>query len=416
MRLPRLSRGVTPIVLACLGIALVVGAAGVIGGSLAAAGGDRAYAGQAEATAPCAPPAPPPKPVTPTTVETIGQAYRCILDHYVAGARLDDRTLLIGAFAGLTQELGRRGLDRTDATVPALTGNRDADWNAFAAVYQRVVDLLPNDAAVRQAVAAAAMAGLVQNLHDNHVGWVYPYFPPEHQPGEAYGLGFATSPSVGLATSAPKEALPPLYISTVLGGPAEQQGLRAGDVIVEVNDAPPFSDGQPSPGVLGLLAQQPPRSDQVKLTLQRPSTGRIWTVTMKPALFKPNPAALQVVTSTLLKEDIASVRLTGFPPGVADQVLQAIAKLGTDRKLKGVILDMRANGGGSPTEVARLLGAFVHGRIWSYDCDAADACTPNRTDDSVALLSLPLVALKTAIAPRPATPSPPGSRIFTSVP
>jgi carboxyl-terminal processing protease len=82
------------------------------------------------------PPAPP--PLKPTTVTTVGQAYYCVFAHYYAGPVLDDRVLLAAAFAGFTQELDRLGLDRPDATMPALTGDRDRDWTAFAAVYQKV--------------------------------------------------------------------------------------------------------------------------------------------------------------------------------------------------------------------------------------------------------------------------------------
>jgi carboxyl-terminal processing protease len=38
------------------------------------------------------------------------------------------------------------------------------------------------------------------------------------------------------------------------------------------------------------------------------------------------------------------------------------------RTLRGVILDLRGNGGGDPDEAASLLGAFEHGRPWSYAC------------------------------------------------
>ena len=34
-------------------------------------------------------------------------------------------------------------MDQPDATMPALTGNRDRDWAAFAAVYQKVTSQLP---------------------------------------------------------------------------------------------------------------------------------------------------------------------------------------------------------------------------------------------------------------------------------
>src|SRR5258708_146147 len=87
--------------------------------------------GSANAAKPpaCARPEGPPKPMTPTTSEVIGQAYYCIGDHY---ARIvESRSLLQSAFAGVAQELHRRGIDQADATVPAFTGDRDRDWAAF---------------------------------------------------------------------------------------------------------------------------------------------------------------------------------------------------------------------------------------------------------------------------------------------
>jgi carboxyl-terminal processing protease len=306
---------------------------------------------------------------------------------------LDNRLLLAGAFAGFTQELGRRGLDQPDATMPALTGDRNGDWILFSAVYRRVIGHLPADPALRQALSAATMTGMVGSLHDNHVGWAYPVFPPGYQPGMAYGLGFNTAPFIGLAIDAPREALPPLFITPVLGGPAAEQGLRPGDVIAAVDGAPPFLDRAPTLGAMNLLSQRYPRSEPVRLTLHRPATDRTWTVTMTPTLFRPSAAATAVVTATLLSGDIASVRLAGFAPKAADQVLQAVANLANTKPLRGLILDLRGNGGGSPTEVARLLGAFTHGKTWSYDCDAANRCTANHTDDTVPLLHLPLVVL-----------------------
>jgi carboxyl-terminal processing protease len=328
---------------------------------------------------PCAPPTAPPPAVTPTTVDTIGQAFFCISDHYARA--VDSRDLLQAAFAGVAQQLSRSGLEQSDATVPALTGDPDRDWDAFRAVYQRIADRLKPEA--RQAVASAAMNGMINALHDNHAHWGRPTPPPG-----PYGLGFRTSPVPPLFQVAPEEALPPLYITSVAGGPAAEQGLRPGDIIEAVNGAPIYVDGIPSLGALGLLFQQYPRSDQIRVTVRRPSTGRTWTVTMKPTVFQPAPQEL--VTAKLLPGGIADVQLAGFAPQAADQIFEAIKKLGT---VRGLILDLRGNGGGSPTEVARLLGALTHGKITSYWCDRADKCTPNHTDDTVPLLNLPLVVL-----------------------
>jgi carboxyl-terminal processing protease len=111
---------------------------------------------------------------------------------------------------------------------------------------------------------------------------------------------------------------------------------------------------------------------------------------MTPALYQASPPP---VSSQLLHADIAYVQLPGFFPGSADQVLQAIKGLAASTKLHGVILDLRGIGGGTVADPARLLGAFIHGKAWSYDCDVHGSCTANYTDSSVPLLHLPLVVL-----------------------
>ena len=333
---------------------------------------------------------PPPQapPLHPTTVTTIGQAYYCIFAHYYAGPVLDDRVLLAAAFAGFTQELDQLAMDQPDATMPALTGHRDSDWTAFAAVYQKVTSQLPASPAQRQELGAATMTAMVASLDNNHARWSYPAPPPGTVPGD---LGIMTSPAPPLASIAPQEALPPLFITAVLpGSPAASAGLRPGDIIVSVNGAPPFTDGIISAGVMNLLFGPDPQPGRLSVQLQRPATGRTWTVTMTPALYQASPPP---VSSQLLHGDIAYVQLPGFFPGSADQVLQAITGLAASTKLHGVILDLRGNGGGTVADPARLLGAFIHGAAWSYDCDVHGSCTANYTDSSVPLLHLPLVVL-----------------------
>jgi carboxyl-terminal processing protease len=200
-----------------------------------------------------------------------------------------------------------------------------------------------------------------------------------------------TSPAPPLAETAPHEALPPLFITAVLpGSPAASHGLRPGDIIVSVNGAPPFPGGIISQGVMNLLFGPYPAPGRVTVQLRRPATGRTWTATMAPALY---PAPPPPVAAKLLNGDIAYVLLPGFFPGAADQVLGDIASLAPRAQLRGLILDLRGNGGGDPAEVSRLLGAFTHRAAWSYDCDVHGNCTAHYTDSSVPPLHLPLVVL-----------------------
>ncbi|MEO3796939.1 S41 family peptidase [Nonomuraea sp. B10E15] len=389
---------------------------------------------------------------TATGITTVEQAYSCVLDHYYARDRLDHRDLLAAAFGGMTVELARLGLDRPDAVMPPLRGDRAADWDAFAATYERVTAALSGGASRREALAAAAVKAMVAGLHDNHVRWARsappssgPRSTPEPgergrtpspgdrrqaspptgsrrtpdpgEPQQRYGLGIATSYTPYHASHAPHRAQAPLHITAVTGGPAAERGLRAGDIIEAVNGAPLFAGGVLSTGALSMLFPTSADADPVRLTLRRPATGRTWAVTLKPERFT---STVRNVTATLLGGDVAAVRAGAFMPGTADEVRAAISELGrrAERgqraapgeragsgkatsgkrgRLRGVVLDLRGNTGGSPDEVARLLGALAHGKVTGYTCDPGGACDPHRTDDTVPLLNLPVALLTDGI-------------------
>ncbi|NUP51844.1 MAG: PDZ domain-containing protein [Catenulispora sp.] len=332
----------------------------------------------------CTPASPPAPPLTATTTSTIGQAFYCILDHYYDGPNLSERALLTSAFAAFTQELQRRGLDRADAGVPALTGHRDADWAAFAAVYQKVTDELPADPAVRQGVAEATMSGLIGGLNQNHVDWL-------RVPNKtAAPLGMSVSGRNGAGKTDPA-AVGPLFVQSVqAGGLAAGAAVSAGDEITAVDGVPPFVGGQLVKAVSDQISDPQP-DVPVTVAFRRPATGQTFTVTLTPRL--AGPGAPPAVTSRLLDGGVGYVQLPGFYTGAADQIQAAVAALRTRAPLHGLVLDLRGNGGGSPVERAKLLGMLAHDKVTSYECDRHSKCTPNHTDDSEALLGLPLVVL-----------------------
>jgi carboxyl-terminal processing protease len=340
------------------------------------------------------PPGPPPS-LRPTTLTTLEQAYWCLFDHYVTGKTLDDRVLLNGAFIGLEQALLRRGVDQSTARLPALSGDRQADWHTFGTVYQHVIQALPQDASLQQDLAAATMQGMVGSLADDHTRWSRPIPPPaevlrQFPNGALFGLGIVTSASGGGGRTLPEAQAPLFIVSVWPSSPAAQQGVRPGDIITAVNGIPPFSNGQINPGVMAWLSPPPPQGAQIQVTLQRPATGQTRTVALTPGPFAFSDS---LVSAQVLAGSLADIQLAGFVEDAGDEVLGAIQGLNLGKHLRGIILDLRSNGGGSPTGVAQLLGAFVHGKTYSYFIDRDGKRLANQTDDSVPLLHQPLVVL-----------------------
>ncbi|WP_214105115.1 S41 family peptidase [Acrocarpospora catenulata] len=328
----------------------------------------------APAALPAAPPAgcapataPPPPSAPPTSVNTLRQAYHCLLDNYYSGPKLDSRDLLRHAFAAYTRDLLRRGADRPDLQLPPLTGDRDGDWAAFAPVLGT-----GDPAALR-----AAIDGMVTALQDNHARWMPPRQDPDGPPRGTGIAGLSALRGDGFDPA----ARPPMFITRVIpGSPAAKAGIRPGDIILKVNDTPAFTGDTANASILEAAA-----AATVRLTLQHPVTGKIRTIRLTEAPITIEPPQ---VTTKQLRGGVRLVQLPGFFPGAADQVLALLRN-----HPKALILDLRGNGGGSPREVTRLLSAFAHGKTTSYFCPFTGECRPNHTDDTVPLLDIPLVVL-----------------------
>ncbi|RVX38385.1 S41A family C-terminal processing peptidase-3 [Nonomuraea polychroma] len=349
----------------------------------------RSQASTAASTA-CPKPRGPSGAETPTTIDVIEQAYFCILGNYYSGATLDARSLLLAGFVALTQELNRNGRDVPEATMPALTGDRKADWTAFETVYRKTTDQVPD---LRDKLAVVTLEAIVAALGDNHARWTHDVKRhPDYHDGDGYGLGLQANVEGSQVEGNPGVALPPLFVTTVQGGAAQAAGLRPGDIIESINGSAPFIAGKATPAIAALYPRYP-EARPVRLRLLRQSTGRRWSVTLKPGLYQRDLAALQVVQSKLLAGNIAYVRMRGFAPDSADRVFKAISRLRTGRTLTGVVLDLRGNGGGRVTEATRLVSAFAHDKVTAYLCTVDGKCETLRTDDTVELIDLPLTVL-----------------------
>lgn len=332
----------------------------------------------------------PAPPLQPTGVATIEQVYSCLLMHYPTGPALDDRLLLRGAMVGLVTELMRQGRDQAGAVLAALHGDHAADWQAFRHTYLAIAARLP-DARSRQSLARATITGLVASLQDDHT-----QYAPAPSGAGGKGAGTPSGPAgpgdfgLGLRLSTdgslPARSSAPLFIIAVDdGSPAAHAGLRPGDIISAIDGLPPFVGGMADQAVLAQL--DGPAT--VRLRIHRPVDGRNVAVTLTAAPY----SAAQAVTARLLPGDVAYVRLSSFVDNAANFVLAALDGLGLGARLRGLVLDLRGNGGGAAGEPARLLGAFAPNRVFAYFEDGRGHRTAARTAANMPLVHAPLLVL-----------------------
>ncbi|GHO57842.1 S41 family peptidase [Ktedonobacter robiniae] len=326
-------------------------------------------------------PAPFAPNITPaaSSVHTIKQAYNCILDRY-PGA-LDSQRLLQYAMIGMVNYLVQKHQDQRNAVLPALTGDRQKDWQAFEQAYKAMT---AHRSFNQRECVAAAITEMVNGLHDNHA-----YYQPalaggnptgNVQPGTRIGLGIHLS----FEPDQLVHALPPLYILQVdPGSPAEKAGVRPGDTIVTVNGLPLFIGQQPvQQAILQLFALAP-----VQLQVRHPGSDEIKSVHLAPAAFPVAP----LVSKRMLPGNILYVHFTEFERGVYEQIHSAVQEAGA--QLKGLVLDLRGNGGGDVEEQRRVISLFAHNQIIASFVDKQGQRTDQRTDESIPLLHVQLAAL-----------------------
>lgn len=135
------------------------------------------------------------------------------------------------------------------------------------------------------------------------------------------------------------------------GKAADKAGLRAGDLFLTINGKD-FSRTTVA-DVRNELRGAP--GQQLRLTMQRPGSDTPFTVSFERESIDMDPVSL----SMMLPGEIGYIRLSSFMGKAADNVQEAYLQLMTQKPLKGLILDLRGNGGGLLEQAVRIAGMFL---------------------------------------------------------
>ncbi|MCA9654776.1 MAG: S41 family peptidase [Myxococcales bacterium] len=137
-------------------------------------------------------------------------------------------------------------------------------------------------------------------------------------------------------------------------GPADQAGVRVGHHVVRIAGRP-IADFADLEEAIVLIRGKP--GTTIKLTVEDPERGILRTLELTRAIIDP-PA----VELSYLGEGLGVLRLRDFPEHAAREMregLQELRQQAGEAGLRGVVIDLRDNGGGLLDEAVGIVDLFV---------------------------------------------------------
>lgn len=173
------------------------------------------------------------------------------------------------------------------------------------------------------------------------------------------------------------------------GYPADQAGLRAGDVLHRIDEQAITGEMQVA-DVRNLLRGEKGR--KVQLTVNRP--GQQTPITVE--LVRDRIKIKNVPYAGLINEEVGYISLAGFTQDAGKEVRQALIQMKKDAPgLKGIILDLRGNPGGRLDESVKVSNVFLPQRevIVETRGRSANTSRTHKATQAPVDTELPLVVL-----------------------
>ncbi len=243
----------------------------------------------------------------------------------------------LALLAAVTLLGGAAGRDRGEPPpVPRET------LDEYAQLISTAQEWSANDAAADRLVYAS-IQGMVATL-DPHTT----FFEPgafssleERQRGSYFGVGIAMQRRDGKVT----------IMEVTQGAPAWKAGLRAGDVITEI-------DGQSTdelPDTADVSARvRGPKGTTVKLTVRRPGTKE----PLRVSLTRGEIPSSSVRHALMLDDGVGYIQLAEFTRTSADDTKKAVVRL-KGEGMKSLMLDLRGNPGGALQPALEIADMFL---------------------------------------------------------
>jgi carboxyl-terminal processing protease len=198
------------------------------------------------------------------------------------------------------------------------------------------------DEVSEQALLDQALRGLVSGL-DPHSAYL-----DQDEYEEIRRSTSGSYPGIGIEIEAQGEAIK--VLRPLADSPAERAGLRSGDVIVRIDDAPVGRDVESA-----IDQMRGPEGSRVMLTVRRSGTDEVVDLALERALVE-----VHSVSGTMLEPGYAYVRIENFTDTTPVDLRKVVNDLRSDwGPMRGMVLDLRNNPGGVLESAVEVADAFL---------------------------------------------------------
>ncbi len=243
-------------------------------------------------------------------------------------------------------------------------------WESWDLVHTSFYDQPVDDVALME----GALNGMLTVLGDQHTRYLSPEqqtVEQESMSGEFQGIGAYVEDVDGRI----------VIVSPIEGSPAEQAGLKPGDILLQADGTD--LAGLSADAAAGLV--RGPAGTTVTLLVER--NGQTLTFEIERDVVQ-----IASVRGEMLDDGIAYVRLNRFGGRTAQELEDTLNEL-MPQEPQGLILDLRRNPGGALTAVVEVADQFLDAGVVLVERFGNGEETVYESDDGGLAMGVPMVVL-----------------------